>query len=220
MFPQGCNIAPSRASYKPVAVTTASKVNRWTQFAGTRTKGITQAAPAEPTSTAPVSPVPASIKPTAEKLELTEENVEKVLDEVRPYLIADGGNVEFVEIDGRTVRLRLVGACSSCPSSTTTMALGIQKKLVDSIPDVMDVEEVKDEVKGLDLTEENVEKVLDEIRPYLVSSGGGVYFDSFDGTIVRIKLTGPAVGVAAVRSAITGKLRDSMPKIMAVQILS
>lgn len=40
-------------------------------------------------------------------LELTEENVEKVLDEVRPYLMADGGNVELIEIDGLTVRLRL-----------------------------------------------------------------------------------------------------------------
>jgi len=40
-------------------------------------------------------------------LELTEENVETVLDEVRPYLMADGGNVELVEIDGLSVRLRL-----------------------------------------------------------------------------------------------------------------
>ena len=63
----------------------------------------------------------------SEKLELTADNVEKVLDEVRPYLIADGGDVELVEIDGLVVRLKLNGACGSCPSSTTTMRMGIEK---------------------------------------------------------------------------------------------
>jgi len=67
-------------------------------------------------------------------LELTEENVETVLDEVRPYLMADGGNVELVEIDGLSVRLRLQGACGSCPSSMTTMRMGIQRKLMEKIP--------------------------------------------------------------------------------------
>jgi Fe-S cluster biogenesis protein NfuA len=67
-------------------------------------------------------------------LELTEDNVETVLDEVRPYLMADGGNVELVEIDGLTVRLKLMGACGSCPSSMTTMRMGIQRKLMEKIP--------------------------------------------------------------------------------------
>ncbi|KAG9141854.1 hypothetical protein Leryth_013974 [Lithospermum erythrorhizon] len=48
---------------------------------------------------------------------LTAENIESVLDEVRPYLIADGGNVALQEIDGNVVRLKLQGACGSCPSS-------------------------------------------------------------------------------------------------------
>lgn len=53
-------------------------------------------------------------------IEFTKENVDKVLDEVRPYLIADGGNVEVVGIDEftRSVSLSLQGACGSCPSST------------------------------------------------------------------------------------------------------
>lgn len=46
-------------------------------------------------------------------LELTEANVEKVLDEIRPYLMADGGNVEFVEIDGPVVYLRSGSTCAS-----------------------------------------------------------------------------------------------------------
>ena len=49
-------------------------------------------------------------------MELTLENVETVLDEMRPYLISDGGNVEIVELDGPIVKLRLQGACGSCPS--------------------------------------------------------------------------------------------------------
>jgi Fe-S cluster biogenesis protein NfuA len=48
--------------------------------------------------------------------------------------LADGGNVELVEIDGPTVYLRLQGACGSCPSSTSTMTMGIKRKLQESIP--------------------------------------------------------------------------------------
>ena len=48
---------------------------------------------------------------------LTNENVETVLDELRPFLMADGGNVEIVEIDGPVVKVRLQGACGSCGSS-------------------------------------------------------------------------------------------------------
>lgn len=75
-------------------------------------------------------------------MELTSENVEKVLDELRPYLISDGGNVELVELDGPIVRLRLQGACGSCPSSTMTLKLGIERKLRESIPEIAEVEQV------------------------------------------------------------------------------
>lgn len=76
----------------------------------------------------------ASADTGTDTLELTEANVEAVLDEVRPYLMADGGNVEFVEIDGLVVRLRLKGACGSCPSSLTTMTMGIKRRLMERIP--------------------------------------------------------------------------------------
>lgn len=78
----------------------------------------------------------------AQALDLTTENVEKILDELRPYLMADGGNVELVELDGPVVRLRLQGACGSCPSSTMTLRMGIERKLRDSIPDILEVEQV------------------------------------------------------------------------------
>ena len=57
-------------------------------------------------------------------LALTTDNVETVLDELRPYLMADGGNVELAEIEGPIVKLRLQGACGSCPSSAMTLKNG------------------------------------------------------------------------------------------------
>ncbi|KOR37104.1 MULTISPECIES: NifU family protein [Planktothricoides] len=75
-------------------------------------------------------------------LALTPNNVETVLDELRPYLMSDGGNVELVEIDGPIVKLRLQGACGSCPSSTMTLRMGIERKLRESIPEIAEVEQV------------------------------------------------------------------------------
>jgi Fe-S cluster biogenesis protein NfuA len=75
-------------------------------------------------------------------MELTSENVEKVLDELRPYLMSDGGNVELVELDGPIVKLRLQGACGSCPSSAMTLRMGIERKLRESIPEIAEVEQV------------------------------------------------------------------------------
>ncbi len=73
---------------------------------------------------------------------LTQENVESVLDELRPFLMADGGNVEIVEIDGPIVKVRLQGACGSCPSSTMTLKMGIERKLKEEIPEVSEVVQV------------------------------------------------------------------------------
>jgi len=75
-------------------------------------------------------------------MELTLQNVETVLDELRPYLMADGGNVEVVELDGPIVKLRLQGACGSCPSSTMTLRMGIERKLREMIPEIAEVEQV------------------------------------------------------------------------------
>ncbi|ELS32358.1 MULTISPECIES: NifU family protein [Pseudanabaena] len=73
---------------------------------------------------------------------LTRENVENVLDELRPYLMSDGGNVELVDIEGPIVRLRLQGACGSCPSSAMTLRMGIERKLKEEIPEISEIEQV------------------------------------------------------------------------------
>ena len=76
---------------------------------------------------------------STETMALTHENVEKVLDELRPFLMADGGNVEVVELDGPIVKVRLQGACGSCPSSTMTLKMGIERKMREAIPEVSEV---------------------------------------------------------------------------------
>ncbi|KAL3651550.1 NifU-like protein 2, chloroplastic [Castilleja foliolosa] len=154
-------------------------------------------------------------------LPLTEENVESVLDELRPYLIADGGNVVLHEIDGNVVKLKLQGACGSCPSSTTTMKMGIERRLLEKIPEIVAVESIPDEETGLELNEENIEKVLEEIRPYLVGAAGGdLEFVEIEEPIVKVRISGPAASVMTVRVAVTQKLREKIPAIAAVQLLS
>jgi Fe-S cluster biogenesis protein NfuA len=69
------------------------------------------------------------------------EAVQEVLDEIRPALRADGGNVELLEIteDG-IVKLEMVGACAGCPMATMTLRAGIERLLFERIPDIVGVE--------------------------------------------------------------------------------
>jgi len=71
---------------------------------------------------------------------MTKEQVEGVLDKVRPMLQRDGGDVELLEVDeDGTVKVRLVGACGGCPMATLTLKRGIEAKLKEEIPDVKEV---------------------------------------------------------------------------------
>jgi len=71
------------------------------------------------------------------------ERVQEVLEQVRPALQADGGDVELVDVsaDG-VVSVRLTGACGSCPMSTMTLKMGIERTLVENIPEVKEVVQV------------------------------------------------------------------------------
>ena len=77
-------------------------------------------------------------------MELTEENVMKVLEDLIPYIEADGGWLEFVEIEEETnfVKVRLGGACSTCAMSAMTLKQGIEKKVMSEIPDCVGVIQV------------------------------------------------------------------------------
>ena len=76
-------------------------------------------------------------------METMKEEVEEVLETLRPMLMQDGGNVELVDIEDGVVKVRLVGACSSCSSSTMTLKMGIEKALKKAIPMVRCIEAVE-----------------------------------------------------------------------------
>jgi len=65
-----------------------------------------------------------------------QDKVEEVLNKIRPALIQDGGNVELVEVNDGTVKLKLVGACAGCPMSSMTLKNGIEKILKQEIPEI------------------------------------------------------------------------------------
>jgi Fe-S cluster biogenesis protein NfuA len=68
------------------------------------------------------------------------EKVEAALNKIRPALIADGGNVELVEVDDKgVVKVRLTGACGGCPMSQMTLKMGIERILKKEVPEVKDV---------------------------------------------------------------------------------
>ena len=77
-------------------------------------------------------------------MDLNESNVTKSLSEIAPYIEADGGFVEFVEIEEETnfVKVRLGGACSTCAMSAMTLKQGIEKKVMSEIPDCYGVIQV------------------------------------------------------------------------------
>jgi Fe-S cluster biogenesis protein NfuA len=71
--------------------------------------------------------------------------VQVALDSIRPYLIADGGNVEIVEISTDNIlKLALVGNCQSCNMSAMTFRAGIEEAIKREVPEIVSVEEIKD----------------------------------------------------------------------------
>lgn len=68
-----------------------------------------------------------------------EQRVRAALDEVRPALQMDGGDVEFVALDGTNVHVRLLGACGGCPMATMTLVGFVQERLKQRVPEVTQV---------------------------------------------------------------------------------
>ena len=75
-------------------------------------------------------------------MELNDENIITVLEELLPYIEADGGWLEYVETEGNYVKVRLGGACASCAMSAITLRQGIEKKLMMEIPTIEGVIQV------------------------------------------------------------------------------
>ncbi|UUZ84027.1 NifU family protein [Paenibacillus sp. P26] len=70
------------------------------------------------------------------------DEVLEVLDKLRPFLQRDGGDVELVDVEDGIVKLKLMGACGDCPSSTITLKAGIERALLEEVEGVQEVVQV------------------------------------------------------------------------------
>ena len=66
---------------------------------------------------------------------IARERIEAVLDRIRPFLQADGGDIELVDVEGHSVSVRLVGMCAGCPSAHMTLHVGVEAALREEIPE-------------------------------------------------------------------------------------
>ena len=67
------------------------------------------------------------------------EQVEKEIAELRPFLEADGGNIELIDVEDGVVKVKLTGACGSCPMSQLTLKRGVEARLKAKVPEVKEV---------------------------------------------------------------------------------
>lgn len=77
------------------------------------------------------------------------EKVIEVINQIRPMLNADGGDIEFVSLEDGVVKVRLQGACSGCPSAIYTLKLGVEKVLKERLPGIKSVEAETNQEQGL-----------------------------------------------------------------------
>lgn len=68
-----------------------------------------------------------------------EEKIKKVIDELRPYLINDGGNIEFVKYENNIVYIKMMGACAECSMLDYTLKDGIEQAIKEEVPEVKEV---------------------------------------------------------------------------------
>jgi Fe-S cluster biogenesis protein NfuA len=78
------------------------------------------------------------IENTGEDIKMKEE-IEAILDQIRPNLKRDGGNVELVDAEDGIVKVRLTGACGSCPMATMTLKQGVERVLKEKLPEIKQV---------------------------------------------------------------------------------
>ena len=75
--------------------------------------------------------------------ESIKQRVQEALDEIRPQIQMDGGDVELVAVQGSTVKVRLTGHCAGCPMSAMTLKNGVEAVIKERIPEIQKVEMVK-----------------------------------------------------------------------------
>jgi Fe-S cluster biogenesis protein NfuA len=75
--------------------------------------------------------------------ETVEKRVQQALDEIRPRIQADGGEIQLVAVENDTVKVRLKGACSGCPMATLTLKQGVERIIKARVPEISTVEAVQ-----------------------------------------------------------------------------
>lgn len=70
------------------------------------------------------------------------EKVEKAIEDIRPNLQADGGDIELVDVENGVAKVKLKGACAGCPMSTMTIKWGVERFLKQNVPEITKVETV------------------------------------------------------------------------------
>uniref|UniRef100_A0A0D6QVR1 NIF system FeS cluster assembly NifU C-terminal domain-containing protein n=1 Tax=Araucaria cunninghamii TaxID=56994 RepID=A0A0D6QVR1_ARACU len=144
---------------------------------------------------------------SAATYDLTAQNVDLVLNDVRPYLIADGGNVEVSSVEDGVVSLRLQGACGTCASSTTTMKMGIERVLKEKFGDALrEIRQV--DQQDMSATVASVNSHLDMLRPAIHNYGGSVEVLSIEAGDCHVKYNGPGPIGMGIKAAIKDKFPD------------
>ena len=69
----------------------------------------------------------------------TEEKIKDIIDKLKPFLISEGGNIEFVKYENNIVYIRMMGACANCEMLDLTLKDGIESSIVSEIPEVKEV---------------------------------------------------------------------------------
>jgi Fe-S cluster biogenesis protein NfuA len=143
----------------------------------------------------------------APAVEMTVDSVDRALEEVRPYLIADGGNFSVAGVTNGVVMLQLEGACGTCASSTATMKMGIERALKSAFGDAL--KEVQ-QVGAIDTsaTMASVDAHLDMLRPAISNYGGSVVVREVKGGKCTVKYDGPPPIAMGVKAAIKDKFPD------------
>jgi Fe-S cluster biogenesis protein NfuA len=83
--------------------------------------------------------LPKGSKQGAAEFSETEKKIQKVLDEIRPYVQGDGGDIIYAGYEDGVVRVVLQGSCAGCPSSTATLRMGVETRLREAVPEVKEL---------------------------------------------------------------------------------